>query len=129
MCRRRDRICLWLRQRQVPVRADREQERKKEFVSQVRACLSSDFDTGNLRLSRIRSFACRQRRYICAYDLLYKQESERRQDPETAESDEIKVEPTIIERYVKNFKSHLSIFDSERGYLGDCLREDSSIGK
>jgi hypothetical protein len=59
---------------------------------------------------------------------LHKQESERRQDPETAESDELKVEPTIIERYVKNFKSHRSIFESEGGYLGDCLREDSSIG-
>jgi hypothetical protein len=101
---------------------------KNKFVNQVRACLSSSFDKGTLRVSRIRAFACRQRRYICAYDLLHKQESERRQDPETAESDELKVEPTIIERYVKNFESHRSIFDSERGYLGDSLREDSSIG-
>jgi hypothetical protein len=116
MCRRRDLRYLWLRQRKVPVLADSEQERKNKFVSQVRVCLSSDFDTGNLR-------------YICAlFDLLYKQKTERRQDPETSESDELKLDPTMIERYAKNFKSHRSIFDSERGYLGDCRREDSIIG-
>jgi hypothetical protein len=99
---------------------------KDKFVGQVRACLSSEFDDGNLRVSRIRSFACRQRRYLCAYDLLHKQENERRQNPETAESDELKVAPSIIERYVKNFRSHRSIYDSERGYLQRSLREDSN---
>jgi hypothetical protein len=95
---------------------------KDNFLKQVRACLSSKPDTGNLRVSRIRSFARRQQRYICAYDLLHRQETERRQHPATAESEELKFAPPIIERYVKYFKCHRCISDSERGYLGTFLR-------
>jgi hypothetical protein len=36
---------------------------KDNFLKQVRLCLSSKPDTGNLRVSRIRSFARPQRRY------------------------------------------------------------------
>jgi hypothetical protein len=100
---------------------------KDNFLKQVRVCLSSKPDTGNLRVSRIRSFARRQRRYICAYDLLHRQETERRQHPATAENEELIVVPAIIERYVKHFKCHRCIYDSERGYLGTFLRENRNI--
>jgi hypothetical protein len=48
-------------------------------------------------------------------------ETERRLHPDTAESDELVVAPAIIERYVKNFKSHRSIYDSTCSFRRDKL--------
>ena len=43
------------------------------------------------------------------------------------EGGDIPVTPKIIERYVKLFKSHRCIFDSEKGFLNAVVEEAEAV--
>jgi hypothetical protein len=81
----------------------------------VRKCLSRET---SLTTRLVRSFARRQREYILAYHRLH-QEEDRQNDENPGES-KLAINPSIIEKYVKQFKTHRCIFDSDRGFIKSC---------
>ena len=115
--------CAKGRYRYLPLQS---KKGKAAFIAQVRTCLDP---SDNLNLERIRKFARRQREYICAYHMLHVQEQERQQREMEGDGEggDTPVTPKIIERYVKLFKSHRCIFDSEKGFLNAVVKESEAV--
>jgi hypothetical protein len=90
-------------------------QRKKSrasFRDLVKECIS----TNELTKRRVRRFSARARAYICTYHYLSEErlnggEGDNRMGPLLLDE---------IERLMKDFKSHRSAFDFDRGFLGAC---------
>jgi hypothetical protein len=82
------------------------------FRDLVKECISRK----NLTTRRVRRFSARARAYICTYHYLNEQkerggEGDNRMGPLLLDE---------IERLTKDFKTHRSAFDFDKGFLGAC---------
>ena len=100
-----------------------EKKRSKEkFRQLVSHCISREVVTVEHR----RKFARRARRYLLAYLALAKFRKEASDDDGKKASDDT-MSAALIEKIVKLYKNHRSIFDQEKGFITKVLKEMKQI--
>ena len=91
-----------------------------EFKETVRKCVSREL----LTIDRIRSFSRRARRYIVTYFVLHQKRS-RENEQNTSENSNVPYSFPLedIEKLVRKFKTHRSVFDTHNSVLVNLVKE------
>jgi len=87
---------------------------RASFQALVKECTSNT----NLTKNRVKRFSARARAYMCTYHFLHAGGNDNAGEERVATTGPLLL--TEIEKMMKDFKTHRSAFDFDRGFLGAC---------